>query len=696
MQTWIAYAVDPAAGPVDLSEAIARVEERENRLRVVAPRVRRVSAETTGMVLWDREDSPFLWPAWAQHGPRTVCSLYLPLGFSGLRRGGDLNRVALSLGEELRRSPGRIDEITPPFVCACLDTTAQSLDIFTDVIGSGRVFEVKTADGWVWSNRSLAALMFAGIPPHSDVRGWSHSAVADEFFGDTTPFQGVRSVGPATRIRWDGRRGRRRVEAVDTAASWVPGISGEQAVDSEVSGELAEAAAGHLTDAAASLAAVYQGTPIVDLSGGRDSRLVAAAFIAADVPCVLHSHDAVPGDLDTALDLVELLPRRVEHQVRTLAARSPTAQPAPIEALDRATRWHRYAEGLRPCSYLYGVAPASIDADTRLVIGGVGGEAAHGYFYPGDLDALLRVSTDVRLDRLASRILSRQAPVAGAAPQAVAEVREHVRGVLRRVSDLGVGGAAVLDFYYVLERMRRWGTTAERIGTVSPLLSSQFIRAALSLSSAQRRTNVLHRAVTRLLVPQWADVPYFPGEVAQSPHAAIRATRRSRVRRLGAAVDADAIEAMFAARGPWSGAFDVPVMQALWCRSVAGETSAREERVLQSALWRGTFEDMLAVERGGPRRGSAGSSGLPAYRAPHRPGLRSSTRHPVPLTPSRHCVAPVPPKPSQPRPCGSRLARLDPVCGSGACDGPGLATRLDARLRRAGSPCLVACAARRC
>lgn len=474
-----------------------------------------------------------------------------------------------------------------------------SLDLFTDGLGSGRLFSVRTAWGWVWSNRAVAALLFADLPAVPDPTAWAQSAVADEFYGNRTPFQGVRVVGPATHIRWS--QDRLVVQELDTVTSW---LSPQGQLE-----ELIEHAASDLTTTMASIQRWYPGTPVVDLSGGRDSRLVAAGFLAGGTDVMLHSHDAVPGDLMVARDLVARLGRDVAHWVEQKSAREDSAPP-PLAALERARAWHSYAEGLRPASFLHYTAPAAIDSQTRVTVGGAGGEVAHSYYgtaadaaaqslHSELLDGIENpVSSAQMLRAFAERIVRRHGPVPGVRDEAREALVQHVATVLGRTQEAGVYGSTLLDHFYVLERMRRWGTAAERHGVVSPLLTPSFQRAALALHPHQRRTNELHRRLTELLVPQWKGVPYFPGEMPQEVR---RRTSARRVLRLTDCTDARAIEAVLASPDEWNYPFDSAILADIWRRSAAQETSAADETVIRLAVWRAAFQDYTAELNGTAR-----------------------------------------------------------------------------------------------
>ena len=153
--------------------------------------------------------------------------------------------------------------------------------------------------------------------------------------------------------------------------------------------------------------------------------------------------------------------------------------------------------------------------------------------------------------------------------------------------------------------MRRWGTTGERSGVVSPLLVPAFVRSAFALDPAQRVDNALHRALVRRLVPEWAEIPFFkPVQVAS------RGTR-ARIRCVADAPDRDLIEDLL---GDVEG-FDPRALNTLWAASVAGASSAAGEATLRLALWRAAFDHHLVeVNRHLPAHafGAGGGKGGPS------------------------------------------------------------------------------------
>lgn len=582
MQTLIAYAIAArAAAPVE--DGCRRVERAYDGRWQESPVRHLHNAPHGGLILW--EGGRFSrWPAWSATGARSVASLYAPVGYERVVQAEPLATAPTRLATELDRCPSGMDEILPPFVLGSLDEDGDRLRLTTDSLGIGRLFELRTRWGWVWSNRPEAALAFAGEPYRMDEVAWAHNAVADEVFGHSSPYQGVRLVDAGTTITWDGHAQRLAAVSRDPVTSWsIPGAPGELSASMD-------AAVDSLTTVAASIGHLFPGTPTVALTGGRDSRLVAAAFLAAGTDITLTTHDALPEDLAVARDLIATLADPPEHRVKHVAS-GDVAPPKAWAAIPNATAWHDYAEGLRPYSYLHYRAPRHLDIPRPPTIGGAGGEVAHGFFYLAGRDILENLPPAEMISRFTDGILRRYHRVAGPRPAAVALVRERIRTSLFDIAAHGYDDFTVLDLFYLRQRLRRWGTTGERPGTISPLIAPAFIRACIGLTPEQRQANLLHRELTRRLVPQWADAPYYPAEYAGT--TTTRTPIAPRIIRVADATDRDAVNSLVHDPTTWESVLRPEVVRQLWADSLAGHTDAREERVLRAMIWRAAFSDRL-------------------------------------------------------------------------------------------------------
>ncbi len=579
METVVAYAFDRFAGPERAAAGVRRVEAYYGGVWEGQARRDGCDSGTVGLHSWSRREPTYRWPAWRDDDDLCVASLHAPLGYEAIV--GDLTpqRAAAPLARAVLAFPARMLDLAPPFMLAVLDPADERLELFTDSVGLGRLFQLRTVDGWVWSNRPAAACLFADIPAAASARGWQYAAGCGWFMGDTTPYDRVLAIPGATRIVTEGRRNRRTVTKIDATSIWSGPTGGE------LSPRLVEETAEALRGVARSVSKLWTGAPTVDLSGGRDSRVVAAAFLSAGVDLRLNSYDAVPGELAVAEGLVEALPQEVEHVV-TGCSKGPLV-PAPTpEVVERIKRWHRYAEGLRPASYLFHTPPEGLGGVLHLAIGGAGGEVAHGHFYPRDVLTVDQSPLEEKVELFTDRLQARLVPALGPASAAREAVADQIQQVFREAIQGGFENAKMLDYFYVVERLRRWGTAGERTGVVSPLLVPAFIRSAFSLTAPQRLGNELHRALIQELVPHWADIPFF------TPQPRPKSSTPPQVKRLGEAPDRELIGQLL--KADRSGDFDPSAVQRLWKSSLASKTTAADEVALRQLLWRAVFDDHLA------------------------------------------------------------------------------------------------------
>lgn len=313
--------------------------------------------------------------------------------------------------------------------------------------------------------------------------------------GSVTPFSGVSAVPGSTTLRL--RNG--SVTRVRDAAR-APGSPGAREV-----AEALVAAVAPLRDA---------GEPVeLSLTGGKDSRLVAAALVKAGVPVVARTHgfDDHP-DVTVAAEIARRL--GIEHVVRT-----PAAPGQRVDVLGRIRATVLVADGMlsafenvgRPVPA--GTGPA---ASLALTAGGHGGELLRGGYAEtagrrGPSGGLRRALSPARsaarsaelLRRLTTRHLGLIRP--GPAAAYVASLAPWTPRLARRP-------LAALDDFYLVNRAGRWSAAARqayllRERLAQPLFDDRVVRAARAVPLADRVSGALPAAVLAELSPALAEVP---------------------------------------------------------------------------------------------------------------------------------------------------------------------------------------------
>lgn len=323
--------------------------------------------------------------------------------------------------------------------------------------------------------------------------------------GSVTPFTGVSAVGPSTALRLlDGAVTRSRAQGAGRA-----GAGGARDV-----AEGLVAAVAPLRDA---------GAPVeLSLTGGKDSRLIAAALVKAGVPVVARTHGfADHPDVVVAAEIARRL--GIEHVVRT-----PAAPGQRVDVLSRIRATVLVADGM--LSAFENVGRPDPAAAPALTAGGHGGELLRGGYAEtagrpgrsGRLRAALSPATAASLARSAELLRRLTTKHLGLIRRGPAFA--YVGSLASWTPPLAVHPMRTLDDFYLVNRAGRWSAAARqayllRERLVQPLFDDRVVLAARTVPLADRVSGALSAAVLAELSPALADVPLAgkPPAGTQSP-----------------------------------------------------------------------------------------------------------------------------------------------------------------------------------
>ncbi len=309
------------------------------------------------------------------------------------------------------------------------------------------------------------------------------------FTNDETPFRGVRAL-PAAAVLTAGRSAGVRLRTSPLPAVEPAPTSAKQAR------ERVESLADALVKAAAPIA--RHGEPVrLALSGGRDSRLMAAVLKAANVPIVATTHGfADDPDVVLATRIAKRL--RIEHQV------SLTETGGRRDAVVVRHPFLRTYDIIRTCE---GMTSAYEDVNRWTSYeftpktSGSGGETLRGGFLYNQDDT----SPEGIQKRLRTIFLAAEAFVTR---QANERALEDYRMWSERARADGPG---VLDRIYLFYRSGRWLVGAHTATLMTspyyhPFLDNQVVREALALPADWRWSEEVVFRLLELLAPELADI----------------------------------------------------------------------------------------------------------------------------------------------------------------------------------------------
>lgn len=370
-----------------------------------------------------------------------------------------------------RATPGEIQAVTVT-TRACPVFYAETPDLHIVGDRALQVHLVATGGRVVWDELALQSMIRQGY-----------------FLSDETPYLGVRALGPSSSIVIRG--GTRSIDAVPLPqAHLTPGSPRAKRKAISCLGEA-------LVSAVAPLRSVSEPVNLA-LTGGRDSRLMAALLHAAKVP-----FRATTNGLDDHPDVI--IARQIAAKLRIDHTVIPPAQTAAKDAVVIPHPLRRTYEVLRTCEGMTSAYESIVEylpySDKRTMSGQSGEILRGGFLYSQNHTtekAMLRRVKDFFLknDRLFTD-----------------EANEHARDLatpwLARAQE---NSWEVLDHMYVTYRVGRWHAGA-RVGSlrrgnpVQPFLDNRVVSEALMLDQRWRHSEEVVYGLIMKLAPALRAIP---------------------------------------------------------------------------------------------------------------------------------------------------------------------------------------------
>ncbi|MGA5765766.1 asparagine synthase-related protein [Nonomuraea bangladeshensis] len=352
------------------------------------------------------------------------------------------------------------------------------------------VFHAETPDLYLIGSRALLVHLMAqpGDRVEHDVLALQTMVRQGFFLSDETPYKGVSALRPSTRV--EVRDGRRVI--VETPLP--------QAAPPPASRRAKRAAVDELADALLATVEPLRslGEPVnLALTGGRDTRVLAALLHAARVPFRVTTNG-----LDTHPDVI--IARRiaaelkVEHTV--IAPPQTAAKDAVLVEHPLARAW----ETLRTCEGMtsaYESIVSYLPYSGKPTMSGQSGETLRA----GSLNLLQTDLGDKALLRRITTTFCKDDKLF------TAEANEHARELARPWQDRP-DRLEALDHIYIWYKVGRWQASARAGGLrrgdpVRPFLDNRVVRAALALDQRWRLSEeVIYQLVVRF-APRLRDVP---------------------------------------------------------------------------------------------------------------------------------------------------------------------------------------------
>ena len=392
--------------------------------------------------------------------------------------------------------PDAVATVTPPFTFCWFDRRSARIGVVHDGLGLDQFFVSLTPAGVVFSNRYWPILRLTGEPPTLDAEAWRHWFCLGWFPDLSAPVRNVRALGSGEILVGDSR-----VVTSSSAGAlsrWIEqGTGGDPAI-------LMPSAA----EAVRNL--IHRNRPAeggfeADLTGGLDSRAICAVLTHEGFRCRYYT-----GGSRWSAEVV--LARRIASQLGlewTHADDRGPADPGDLSGLveNRLRRFTLWCEGLvqprRLCAFPDSPAPTS----DGVYLGGGSSEISRGPYYRQTLRRNSAAAFD--LDGAAAA-LARPARDLLAAPDEAA-LADRMRHWLGEGAARGLGGWALIDHWYLHQKVRRWQAAhlAANLfdGDVLPFVNAEHIALAFAMSPLAKVESEFQRFIIQRHAPAILRVP---------------------------------------------------------------------------------------------------------------------------------------------------------------------------------------------
>lgn len=450
------------------------------------------------------------------------------------------------------------------------------MEMWCDVFGFSRFYIVQNDDFVAVGNHIGMVSVFSSTPLKVDEFGADVFSQIGFWPLDDSPMTSVRRLGPGevVAVGIHDEVSRRRYATEEEFFRF-----GSPGPDLDL-------VAASLALSTSNVGALTMSVPTVHLSGGQDSRLTAAAWIAGGRAGRISTVGNLQGEVDVATSLVSVLEEERSLEARGLVHRVSTTNPrrtATYSLEDRITAGLRQWDG----DFAPGNLRRPIVRPPRrsvLTIGGGNGEIMHPMYYGNE-----RILALVRsLDHPVLRISKALAPRCNV--QRVAESTDaYLEEMAHFMRSLGQQDATALNVFQMMAKYRRW-LNSQLTGTSFVLLANPlFVRAAIALTPEQRLERFMQAEMTRRLVPRWSGHPYYKASIEDFKKSDI--IQQDRMWNTSPGY----MERMLHTREGWKNWFDESSMFALEAEVHSGAGASVHESILNRAYVVDALPDHVAA-----------------------------------------------------------------------------------------------------
>jgi hypothetical protein len=441
-----------------------------------------------------------------------VATVGLPVGLDDTVLSGG----PIGVGRGVLAGRSMLDGVVPPFAVLATDGTRFAAQ--QDWFGMASIYVYRSHGVVAFSNRPILLPYVFGDAINPDAEGFARYAACDAFVGSISPVMGVAPLGPGEAFA--GKR--------NPDNTWTTSVSqGPCLDDAAVTGARLDSEAdldalviASFSRTTSSLARLWPAIHLLrcGLSGGRDSRLLAANLLADGMSPQFYTNTENPEEGVVASRLIEL--------ARAAGRPSIVHDLVPPRNGSRGTTGveQRLADLFRHYDFSHRrqfVLRAGRSLDERIpaatVNGGLGG-IAWGAWVPENWSQSSNNPAEDMDVALRRGLVSK---AGGPLCELAADwVDAYLGELIEHAAMLGLDQVQALTWMYCASRGRTWPTPRHNFEQIMLYATPEFVSAVIALPLRRMKSSDFHRRLTERLLPEWTGVNYVHGGSVQNhtPH----------------------------------------------------------------------------------------------------------------------------------------------------------------------------------
>jgi len=441
------------------------------------------------------------WASWVNRNHKGIawsgiCETWLGSNFS--------DQTVATVTNTLEMHPERLIDWDGRFCVTSWDRNSETVCLTTGAIESPTLWFTEGPFGWAAGSRATPILNMVGRPEEISLAAANLYLGYGYLVGNSSLFKGVSRLSSRQQVRFK-KSETPRIIGYLSATELFSGIDTAANRDDMIRN------CAHTLNTRVKRQIKYSSKPKLLITGGRDSRAIAAAAKSAGYTGLVSTGGPVDAaDFRIGKQVMSILGMQHAHSGNRVTIESI------VDAEDLLLLWTEMSEGIETLRHALAYPDffkrqLSFSGAFRQNFHGLGGEIGRGFYYPrqADLEKLKKHNPDYA-HRIISGLADKNIPL----NQEARDARDEILfGIDRELEDLQPTVAQWLDFYYWQNRCLHWGS--DMLSVKSPIfyawtphMNLQYVRSTWQLSVEDKATSQFCEDIIDVLAPNLRQLGY--------------------------------------------------------------------------------------------------------------------------------------------------------------------------------------------